>query len=76
MAYSYNDTTAVISTFSYSRGQVASGFSVTESKSVVNGNPAVAKLTVQAKHQASGTTCTMVGKYTCKINGDVVVDLY
>ncbi len=76
LAYSYNDTTAVISTFSYSRGQVTSGFSVTASKSVVNGNPAVAKLTIQAKHQASGATGTAVAVYTCKTNGDVVVDLY
>ena len=71
LAYSYNDTKAIISTFSYSRGNVTPCFSVSAYKSVTNGNPAVAKLTITAKHNASGTKAIAEAVYTCKTTGNV-----
>lgn len=75
LSYSYNDEKAVISTFSYSHGSVASGFSVSAYKSVVNGNPAVAKMTVTAKYTATGEKSTVEASYICKTSGNVDINL-
>ncbi len=76
LGFFYNNTSSVITSFTCTKGDVASGFTVTTSTSKVNGNPAVATLVIRCKNNKTGVTSTHTYKFICKVGGNVIIDAY